>query len=390
MITYVLKKTGFLKRSAIWLVTQPFSHKNPWIFVTVLLVAPLILGSFMSIVPTLIVFIAVAEHIFSELGYKKGDRFPELIVMGILFTTTLSYSVTPIAHAIPVLSLSMYEADTGITLSFLQYSSFGIISGVISTVLLLFALRFVFKLDVSRIKDIDIEKLKQGIPPMTPQERYTLLIFFCVVLMWLLPGLTQHTLPEVYAFINRLGIVIPTFLGIVVLCIIRVEGKPLMDFNDTIAHGVPWGSMMLVASTMILSDMLTKSDLGIVDAITSLLAPKLNGLSPMTFVLIAALLTTILTNFASDTVALALMYSITFPLAYTGVVGGVNTAALTFVLGFTACLAIAAPSGSAYAAVAAGTGWIRSEVQFRQGLFLSIVAAFVVALVGYPFAALFV
>lgn len=76
MVTWVLGQTGLLKRVAVWFVTCPFTKKNPWIFIGLLFLAPLVIGSFMSPVPTFIVFVPIVEQIFAELGYKKGDKFP--------------------------------------------------------------------------------------------------------------------------------------------------------------------------------------------------------------------------------------------------------------------------------------------------------------------------
>ena len=52
MVTWVLGQTGLLKRVAVWFVTRPFTKKNPWIFIGLLFLAPLVIGSFMSPVRT--------------------------------------------------------------------------------------------------------------------------------------------------------------------------------------------------------------------------------------------------------------------------------------------------------------------------------------------------
>ena len=78
MVTYTLGQTGFLKRCAVWFVTRPWAQKNPWLFLGLLFLAPLVIGSFMSPIPAFIVCLPIAEQIFKELKYEKGDRFPQI------------------------------------------------------------------------------------------------------------------------------------------------------------------------------------------------------------------------------------------------------------------------------------------------------------------------
>ena len=107
MVTYAFRQTGFLKRIAIWFVTRPWAQKNPWIFLGLFFLAPLVIGSFMSPIPAFIVCLPIAEQIFSELRYEKGDLFPQIVVLGILFFASLSTAATPIAHTVTTMALSL-------------------------------------------------------------------------------------------------------------------------------------------------------------------------------------------------------------------------------------------------------------------------------------------
>ena len=95
----------------------------------------------------------------------------------------------------------------------------------------------------------------------------------------------------------------------------------------------------------------------------------------------------IITNFASNTVTVTLMYSISLPLVYGGAIAGVNPAALTCVIGACACVACATPPSTAHAAIAAGTGWLKTDTMLKYGMLWSITAAIIFAVVGYPVAA---
>lgn len=52
-------------------------------FVTMFLFGAMFMASFMSQTAALLVFLPIAEQVFKELKYEKGDRFPQMLVLGL-------------------------------------------------------------------------------------------------------------------------------------------------------------------------------------------------------------------------------------------------------------------------------------------------------------------
>lgn len=388
MVTWVLGQTGFLRRVAVWFVTRPFTKKNPWLFIALLFLAPLVLGSFMSPVPVFIVFVPIAEQIFAELGYTKGETFPQVIILGILFFSSLSTITTPIAHTVPILAMSLYEHDMGVPIDFVSYTIFGVVSALVVFLATMFIMKFIFRLETDRLKSLDTETLKSGITKMGKEEKYSLWVFAAVVAMWMLPGLIKGILPKLSGFISGLGTPTPAMLGVAALCLIHVNGKPLMNFNAAISKA-PWTAVMMVAATGILGSSLTNEKVGLTTVFVNFLSPIISSMSPTFFVACVAVFTVMLTNFASNTVTVTLLYSIALPLVYNGAIKGVSAAGLASVIGACACVALATPPSTAHAAIAVGTGWLKTDLMLRYGLVLSVAAAVIIAVVGYPIAAAF-
>ena len=387
MVTYVLGQTGFLKRCAVWFVTRPFTKKNPWLFLGLLFLAPLVIGSFMSPIPAFIVFVPIAEQIFKELGYEKGERFPQMVILAILFFASLSTITTPIAHTVPILGMSLYEKDMGMPIDFVQYTIFGVVSAIVIFFVAMLLLKYVFRPDTDRLRNLNPDILKHDIPKMSLEEKCTLVVFGIVVAMWMLPGIIKPILPGVAAAISSLGTPTPPMIGTVVLCLIHFKGKPLMNFSEAISKGVPWGAVLMVAATGILGGALTNAEVGITDVVVNAISPLIGNMPPMVFVFFISFFTVMLTNFASNTVTVTLIYSISLPLVYGNAIAGVNPAALTCIIGAGACVALATPPSTAHAAIAAGTGWLKTDIMLKYGLLLSLACAIVLAFVGYPLAA---
>ena len=136
-----------------------------------------------------------------------------------------------------------------------------------------------------------------------------------------------------------------------------------------------------------LGSALTHEEAGITAVVSGALSPIIGSMSPIIFVLFIALATVMITNFASNTVTVTLMYSISLPLVYGGAISGVDPAALTCVIGACPCVACATPPSTAHAAIAAGSGWLNTDTMLKYGLLWSVTAAVIFAVVGYPIAA---
>lgn len=383
MVTFALSRSGILRRFAVWFISRPIAKKNPWVLIFLFFLGPLVMGAFMSPLPTYIVFAAIAEEIFKELGYEKGDRTPQMLILGILSISSLSTASTPIAHTVPILAFSLYEKDMGTAIDFVSYTMFGIVVSLIILVAMLLIFRYVFKPDLSKIQNFDSSFLTRDKTAITKQEIYSLAVFLAVVAIWMLPGLIQDVLPGLHGVINRMGTAIPAMLGVVILCLIRVEGKSLIDINEAL-KSVPWTAVMMVAAAMILGSALTSKEIIVTKRIVDLMTPLTSGLSPMAFVLFVALFTIVFTNFASNTVTVTLIYTMIMPLVLSGAVQGVNPAALTCIIGAGASLAQATPPSTAQAAIAAGGGWLKVDTMFRYGLLISVFEVAALTFIAYP------
>ena len=56
------------------------------------------------------------------------------------------------------------------------------------------------------------------------------------------PGFLKDIAPTVGGYISALGNAVPVMVAIVILCLTKVDGKPIMDYKDAAARGVPWSA----------------------------------------------------------------------------------------------------------------------------------------------------
>lgn len=382
MLVSVLDECGVIKRIAIYFLNLRFVKKSPWIFVGTLFLCTLLIGSIMDPTALIVVMTALTGEILNALGVKKGDRFGEMLMLGILVFVGLSFGTTPIAHAVPMVIMPMFANVASI--NFLQYSIPGYISHLLFFVIYMLTMKYIFKVDVSCVKNADLSELQNELGPMSKRAIISSIIYVGVILLWFLPNMLQGVFPGFYEFMNSLGEVSPLIAGTAAMCIIRVEGKPVMDLVTQIKTGAPWTACFPVATALILGGSLSNPEAGIIDMISTAATPTLSHVSPFVFVIIICCVATLVTNFTSNTVTATLLSTISVALIEGGAISGVNAGALCFCIGATTALAFTTPPGSAYATIVQTTGWLPMKKQISYGSFYALLGLIVTVLVAYP------
>lgn len=385
-ICYVLQDTGFLRRCAIWFITRPICKNSPWIFIAMLFLAPLIIGSVLDPISVFVIFIPIMEQIFVELGYKKGEREPKMITLGVLSLASVSTLTTPISHPFPIIAMSIYTSLTGSSIGFLQFTLVGFTTALIIYAMVLSIFKFLFKPDMSRIKNVDTEFLLKDINPMSKREKISLMVFIVVVIIWMAPGLIGGILPNVSKFLSKMGTAIPAIIGFTLLCVIEVDGDQLADFDKTMKNGVPWGAWILVGATALLGSAVTNQQIGVTNLLGSVIAPVVSSFSSIVSVLIIVTITIITTNFITNAVTVTLVGSIVIPLTISGVIPNISTVAITVMIGMGSCIAMATPPSTAPAAMAVGTGWLDTVTMFKWGMLIILGSIIILTFISYPLA----
>jgi sodium-dependent dicarboxylate transporter 2/3/5 len=386
-LCYVLTKAGFFKRCAVALLTLKFATRSPWMFIAMLNIAAIIIGSFMSQLTIFLIMVPIILAVFEQLGYKKGDRVPALITISILLFTSFANFTTPIAHVFPIMAMSLYTRFTGgLEISFFQYVAVGIPLCIIATTLMMLFLRVTYKADMSKLENINVDFLKQDMGPMSRKEKISAVVFFSVIFLWLAPSIFEKILPGFATFISSLGTPTPPMLGVIVLCMVKDEGEPIADMAELFSKGVTWSIFLIIGATSILGDALTHADVGITVWIGERIAPALSSMPPIICVLLLVSIGIIMTNFASDAVTVTLLTSIAVPMVISGALPGLNAAAVTYLCGLAACIGPATAIGSASAAIASGDGYLQPLPMLGWGMLLSLLSGVILTFVGYPLA----
>ena len=387
LVTYALAQTAFLKRCAVFFITSPLAKKGPWYFVAMFFASVIFLGAFMSPSVLFIVFLPIVEEINHMLKQEKGSRIGQMLMLGLVFSASVGAGITPISHVFPLAGMSVYESMTGRTISYADYMTFGIPCGIAMLLFMLILFKFIYRADLKEIQNIDVSAMKKSLPPMDFSEKVCVAVTCLVVFLWLTPDLLGTVLPGFAGWISDLGTAFPPMLGVGLLSIFSFRGKALLNFNEGMKKGVPWGSVIMCTATNVLGSALTNEEVGLSTFLTEKLTPVASSLPIILIIVFFLFWAMVQTNLSSNIVTITICSTVAIPIALASQ-GALNTPALVGVICAMGSFAFATPPGHANIGIAAGTGWASTSAFLKYGGILGIMSIPVLLVIGYPIAML--
>ena len=187
-------------------------------------------------------------------------------------------------------------------------------------------------------------------------------------------------------FLNGIGATGVVFLLIGVMCCIRFEGKPLLNFRDMAREGIQWDVVILTATVVPLISLITADSTGIKPFLSQMLQPIFAGKPDILFIALVILFSIVLTNLCNNAVTGVLFVAITYGFAADA---GMNTTVLAMLIVFCVHLAVLTPAGSPMAAILHGNReWISAGEIYKYGIIAVLATGIVLLVIGLPLASL--
>lgn len=382
LVNAVLSETGLSRRIAMWFITRRFVKGRPYMIIAMFFAAMFVLGLFMTSSATCVMFLALAKEILDTCGYDRKDRFSQFLFCSIAWITIAGNGMTAIGHGNFITGMGWVAEAFGIEISIAQSAAIGCSIGIVWIVLLMLIMRSVYRMDASKLVALDIDALRESMPKMSPQEKFAGVCFGLVVFSWIAADITKP-IPFLYktvgTFCKGMGSALPILLCICVMCIIPVEGKPLMDFN-AMTKKIAWQSCMMIGTVRLLGTVVADEELGITPWIQQSFGPVIQGMSPVLFMVVCVGMVLLLTNFVSNSIAMVL-FKVAAPLAL--LVPGINGPALGVVMICAAHYAMWTPGCTTTTSFVVGSGDVEGGFMVKHGWFPMLAALLTLVTVGY-------
>lgn len=377
--TYALSKTSLIKRIALTFINLKIAQKNSYLFIFFFLLGTLFLGLFISPSVLFVVLLPILNEIIAQLKLEKTDKVAKILMLGLGFTVSISSGMTPIAHVFPILAINAAN---------LEVSTFEYIALAFPTGLVLFFLMYLLLIISIRPKKDglnfeNVAKLKETTQKLDKKDIITLIIFILVLFLWIVPSLFEFIYYPIYEAFNKYGTIMPPLLGTILLCIIRVDKKPLISVEDAFKNGVPWGSLIMCAATLALGEAIKNEDIGLITYLQSTLGNSLVSLPALVLLIIFAFWAAVQTNLSSNMVTATLVATVASTIL-TSTFSTLNLEATICIIGMIASFAFATPPSMPHIAIISASESTSTKEVFIYGSILMVISVIISLLISYP------
>lgn len=380
-----LQKTGLAASLAARFMTSRLARRDPWTAVGLVFLSIFAWGLVLSCTSTFMIFLPILTEIFRELGYRKGDgeKFPALMITSLLVVAQMAQFATPVSHAMTLMGLSCYTTYTGDEIEFNQYTAIGLPIAAAGVVLWYILCRFVFNVDVSRLNELDLQKIQSQIKPLTRREKAAGIVYGLVVVFWVIPGFASYMAEPFCSFFKEIDALYPPIVGVIALNLLHADGRPVMDYREAL-KSVPWHTVIFMGTILYLSSLLPDPSIGLAGWISERMTAAFRNVTPQVFIALLIVIQILATNFLANAVVITITFAVAMPLVSAVFAGQVSAALTGILITVASSCSFATPTATPPVAVALDTGWVSTGQIFRWGMSIALVCMFLVAAIGLP------
>ena len=288
----------------------------------------------------------------------------------------MSLSAVPWANNALVI-LNSYVVSSGTPINYAHYLFYSVPYGIFSILAFLLLCKFIFRLDVSKLKNFKPDFIKPEDLVLTTERKIALVSLLTVILLYLVPSILPAG-NAIRAVFDKMGLSLRLVIVMIVLSLIKVNGKHIFHFSSLAAKGVPWDMVMMLIGILSFVGLLSSPDAGISAFLAKTLTPLFqnNGVAFLFF--ITVVVTVILTNFMINMVVAVIMISAVVPIAASL---GVDPLQIVYLITITCTIAFALPAASAASCILfANKEWIKPADIYKCSLPTIIVLTLIAVL----------
>lgn len=361
LLSKALEHTGTHRRIALVMVNL-IGGTSPRRLVFGFMLTAAVLSMWISNTATALMLLPVALAVL-ERAEQRQLAVP--LLLGIAYAASIGGIGTPIGTPPNLVFMQVYAAETGNSISFSHWMSWGL-----PVVVLMVPIAALWL--TRNLPNTGVIRLPAMGPWLLAQKR-VLLVFALTALAWMTRQEPFGGWSEWFNMPNANDASV-AFVAVIVL-FLWSDGKGQRLLSWETAVTIPWGVLLLFAGGITIASAFSSSGL------SALLANGISGISALPMPLIIASITlsvTFLTEATSNTASTTLLMPV---LAAAAVGAGLEPALLMVPAAMSASCAFMLPVATAPNSIVYGSGYITTRVMAREGFVLNLLGAAVISAV---------
>ena len=320
----------------------------------------------------------ILYEIYQELGYKKMDKYPAFITFGTVFAGVASFSARPWT-GVPMIALGSLNSlsDVEYQIPFFSFIFVATVAYLIAFALYILAVKVIIKPEVEQFtnnNNIEIlDKLRNNLK-LNKEERIAGISFIIFLILLFLPSLSSVFKP--------LSMSVAITIILAFLCIYRINGKPIIDFQKCASDGISWNIVLMATSMFPLTSALGSDEVGITVWLNNLIGFAFNDMSVIVFLVSMNVICVLITQIAHNAIAASLVIALGYPVSLQL---GVDPLLMTILISYSAGLALLTPAASTGAAIGFANGdWIGAKNALLGGIISVVVGIICILAIATP------
>lgn len=382
-ISALLSESGLNHYITSWTLSRKFTNGRPWLLIVVIFLGSVISGGVVGPIAAIIIFWSIAQNIFTEIGYKKGDTLPAYVCYGITFLSCLGSMTLPFQTPVVSYFALLFASSNGALTSYnyLSYLLFGLTMSSVAFTAFICIGKYIIKPDVELLANFKA-KDSDELVKLDGRQKIGAILFLSLVVLLLAPSFLKPSDNLIVKYVLALGSVGSTALILSIIGFMSYKREPFIRIESLINKGTVWGLVFMLAAALFLAAKLTSPDTGITAYFSSACQPLLSSVGKYGFIFLFMLVTLIATNLINNVAVGAVMIPLSYALCKAE---EINPIVILAIFIFIVDFALLLPSSSPVGALLHNNGdWISKERIYRWGALTLTVELLLTVIIGYP------
>lgn len=292
------------------LLGAKFVQGKPWVLTAFIILVPALATILVNQTLVALIMFVVYQAIFKQAGYKKGDLYPAMVLMGFMVVCSVAFSLFPF-RGWCLMTVGM-ATKAGIEINMGGWILSETVALAVTCIGWILVMFITPGCKVDKIKGIDITQFQKDSAPLTKRQKAVLIILVLNILGCIFLSFASGS-TGIRVYFGKIGVYGWVVFLIALAMIWKVEGEPVLN-KKTAPGYFYWDLILVVASAMVVAGQITSEAAGITPMIGQLMAP-LFGLPSYAFLLALGVITFLLTNFANNVAVTITMMTVAMSMA---------------------------------------------------------------------------
>lgn len=358
------------------LLSAKFTHGRPWLLTALIVIGPALATILVNQTLVALIMFVVYQSIFEQAGYKKGDLYPAMVLMGFMVVCSVAFSLLPFrGWCLMTVGMAM---QSGVDINMGGWIISETVTLIVTCIGWMVVMFITPGCNVDRLKNVDITKYQKELKPLNKRQKVVLFILVANIVGCIFLSFAAGD-TGIRMYFGKIGVYGWVIFLIALAMIWKVDGEPVLN-KKTAPSYFYWDLILVVASAMVVAGQITDEATGITAAIGQLIAP-LFGLSNFMFLFILGMITFILTNFTNNVAVTITMMTIAMAMAAQA---DFNLQAALMVITVYGVIGLLTPAGSVNGAMIHAHEFTTTKSAYISGIIMIVFLTIVMALVLIP------